>query len=288
MTPLEKFLEHYRKFAVGLGAATAIAGVVLAIFDKLSTREKAELAAGIYAVCLIGALIWARIAESRYIRRRISADEAGQSSLVIKPEEHLAHVANKFARRFFGRARTITYEKYKAWRRLNPLIFTSVVGSERELLGFFDIFPLVDTAGKAVREGNMKEEEILMKDILPEQEAGKANYIYIATVLSCVANDLFQAKLLEFMVEFMKKYYPPRPGRFYLAFAATKDGAALLKRNCFILELDTELTTCRRDLFVLNEERARMAIDRVSGIRKVLQHRARRAQIPLSAQAAPA
>lgn len=288
MTRLERIIEHYRKFALGFGLATAATGLILAIFDKLNPWQKAAAVAFTYLICGVGAFVWSHMAATHGVKMRINSDEASQGTPVVRPEDHLAHLANQFVRRRFGRTRTITYENYKPWRRHNPLIFTSIVGKDRELYGFFDIFPLRDEAGKKLREGTMNEEEITIKDLLTEQECEQANYIYIATIQSCVVNDFFEARLLEFMVEFVREYYPPRPKRFYLAFAATKEGVALLRRNHFILELSRELTTCRRDFYVLDAERALLAIDRISGVRRVFQHRAKRRRRSVATQATPA
>ena len=172
MSRLERIIEHYRKFAVGFGLATAATGLVLSIFDTLPPWQKAAAVAFTYLICGVGALVWSRMAETHWVKRRISFDEASQGTPVVRAEDHLAHVANRFVRRRFGRASTITYENYKPWRRHNPLIFTSIVGKDRELYGFFDIFPLREEAGKRLREGTMKEEEITIKDLLSEQECG--------------------------------------------------------------------------------------------------------------------
>src|ERR1039458_8989914 len=58
-----------------------------------------------------------------------------------RDDESHALAANKIVRRCLDK-RAITYNDYKLWRKLNPLIFTTVVDENNELIGFFDIFPL--------------------------------------------------------------------------------------------------------------------------------------------------
>jgi hypothetical protein len=51
-------------------------------------------------------------------------------------DESLASAANKIVRRELDK-HAIAYAGYKQWRRHNPLVFTSVVDDNNQLIGFF-------------------------------------------------------------------------------------------------------------------------------------------------------
>jgi hypothetical protein len=270
---LEQLAEHYRKFAIGFGVATAFSAAIFSIFGQLGYLEKTIIVVFVYLLCGSIAYLISRYMQTGFLKARIDNEAAQDASRLERPEEHLAHTANKFARRFFGQRRTISYLEYRSWRKRNPLVFTAVVGKQRELLGYFDIFPLNDVMGAQIREGIKGEEDIVIDHLIPESDIEQANYIYIATVQSCVINELFDARLAQLLAEFVWSTYPPREGRRYIAFAATREGAALLKRNHFILEMNSELTSCRRDLFVLDHERAPLALSRVDTFRQKAKRR---------------
>lgn len=153
------------------------------------------------------------------------------------------------------------------------MIFTAVVGPERELYGFFDIFPLTDQAGRDIREGNKSERDLRVEDILPLSDAPNSDYIYVATVMACACNDHLQARLVNHMIEFMLEHYPPKNDRFYMAFAETTEGYNLLKRNKFILELNKELTLCKRNFFVLDAKGASATLQRLDVTSRQLRRR---------------
>src|SRR5207248_11004799 len=83
-------------------------------------------------------------------------------------DEEIAFIANKIVRKFLDK-RAIRYDRYKAWRQRNPLIFTPIVDLSNELIGFFDIFPLTPEAGNAIIAGKLTERTLTIDDILPAQ-----------------------------------------------------------------------------------------------------------------------
>src|SRR4051812_11886033 len=96
---LERLTDHYKKFALGFGAATAVTSAVFTIFDKPNLLEKAIVSAGAYVACGIGALIWVHIAQTGFTRTRVETHKIADSEIVTRPEGHLAYPAHKCARR---------------------------------------------------------------------------------------------------------------------------------------------------------------------------------------------
>ena len=149
------------------------------------------------------------------------------------------------------------------WREKNPYIFSAIVNEDRDLLGFFDVFPLKEEIGQRVLKGALSENDFTIDDFYNEASKQKSTYIYIATVMSCVVNDHFEARLIDHIREFIMSNYPPTEGRVYLAFSATTTGGNLLKRNKFIKAVPKELTPCGRDLWVLDANNFDAALSRV-------------------------
>lgn len=270
MILIERLIENYKKIALGFGAATAICGIVFSWFDKLDVPQKISVSVIAYVVCAAGALLWARYSDTWFVRKRVTTDKVDKSALVIKPEETLALEANKAARRYFGMRRTIKFNEYRKWREKNPYIFSAIVNDDRDLLGFFDVFPLKDEIGRRVLKGELSENDLTIDDFYSEASKQKSAYIYVATVMSCVVNDHFEARLIDHISEFVMSTYPPTEGRIYLAFSATTTGGNLLKRNKFIKAVPKELTPCGRDLWVLNADNIDAALSRVKTTTKAI------------------
>jgi hypothetical protein len=186
---IERIVENYKKIALGFGAATAICGVVFSWFDKLDVPQKISVTIVAYLVCAAGALFWARYSDTWFVRKRVTTDKVDKSALVIKPEETLALEANKAARRYFGMRRTIKFNE------------------DRDLLGFFDVFPLKDEIGRRVLKGELSENNLTIDDFYSGISKHNSSYIYIATVMSCVVNDHFEARLIDHISEFVMSTY---------------------------------------------------------------------------------
>lgn len=257
---LEKNLDRYRKIAIGFGAASLITAGIFKDFT-LSFVEKCEAASIIYIFVCAAAFWWSTFLQ-RTLRPKVTIEQAMAATSIL-PDDNLAYVANKFLRRRYGRS-VIDFRSYKHWRERNQFLCTCLIGSGRQLYGFFDVWPLNNEAGARLRSGDLKEQQITTTDIVRGEEVSRSNFIYIASIEACVINDYFEVLLIVELISLIKRCYPPRPNRMYLAFGVTTAGKNLLDRNEFLLTLPKELTTAKHDLWVLNEIGARKAIDRYS------------------------
>src|ERR1700761_9111388 len=93
-----------------------------------------------------------------------------------RDDESLASVANKIVRRELDK-RAITYAGYKEWRKHNPLVFTSVVDDDNQLIGFFDIFPLTAAAGADIISGKITERSLTVEHIVPAAATSSTTYL---------------------------------------------------------------------------------------------------------------
>jgi hypothetical protein len=185
-------------------------------------------------------------------------------------DESLALAANDIVRAYLDRE-AITYDDYKLWRKLNPLIFTSIVDENNELIGFFDIFPLKSGAGEDIIAGRLTERSLTADHIVPLAENRTASHLHIATIIvnprqktfmQMIANELLLLK----MREFIQGHYAPIEMRTYTAFGQSLAGEALLKRCGFSVAVLSKDNEQRLPLYVLrasNSSRAIFRFDRI-------------------------
>jgi hypothetical protein len=183
-----------------------------------------------------------------------------------RDDESLATVANKIVRRELDK-HAITYAGYKEWRKHNPLVFTSVVDDDNQLIGFFDIFPLTAAAGADIISGKITERSLTVEHIVPAAATSSTTYLHIATILRnphqkrfgpLVAGEVLLLK----MKEFLRSHYEPLEQRTYTAFAQSRDGEVLLKRCGFAMVLLPEQNDQHCPLYLLRPAETNGAIDR--------------------------
>jgi hypothetical protein len=186
-------------------------------------------------------------------------------------EEDIAFHANEIVREHLDK-RSVDYKTYRTWRQKNPNIFTAIIDSKNQLIGFFDVFPLTNNTAEEIIAGTRTEKSLKIDDILPPQQCSTARYIYIATIMANPHQKSFSAAvasditLLKFG-EFISKIYAPIEGRTYLAFAHTKEGQALVRRCSFSLVSLPKNNPQRDPLFVLEGSELKGVMNKFQGLR---------------------
>lgn len=181
-------------------------------------------------------------------------------------DEAHALAANKIVRRCLDK-HAITYQEYRHWRKLNPLVFTAIVDESNQLIGFFDIFPLKSGAGEDIIAGKLTERSLTTDHIVPSAERTSATCLHIATIILNPRQRTFtplvaKEVLLLKMSEFLERHYSPIETRTYTAFAQSRAGEALLKRCGFSLTLLAKETNQGFPLYVLRPSETARAIFR--------------------------
>jgi hypothetical protein len=202
----------------------------------------------------------------------------GKVRLGSVDDEAHAVVGNKIVRKCLDKG-AITYKDYKVWRKKNPLVFTTVVDENNELIGFFDIFPLTSDAGEKMVTGDLTERSLNVDHILPLSATGSATHIHVATILVNPRQRAFtflvaKEVLLLKMKEFFEEHYAPVDQRTYTAFGQSKAGEALLKRCGFSVAVLASESDQRSPLYVLRPGEAVTAIFRFDRADERLSHRA--------------
>lgn len=173
-------------------------------------------------------------------------------------DEGTAELANKIVRSELDK-RAMKYNKYRLFRNKNPLVFAAVLSVERDLIGFFDIFPLTEEAANNIISGKIKENQISVSDILPIKE--KCNNIYIASVVinkdqkkfsDNLSREIIMIKLYEYIYNNYNCIYDIR----FLAFGYTIEGINALKRSGFNIRLSDKHGPQKRPLFVMEPGKA--------------------------------
>lgn len=183
-----------------------------------------------------------------------------------KNDESLALTANRLVRRHLDKG-AITYKEYRLWRYLNPLVFTTIVDDENQLIGFFDIFPLKADAGEAIIAGTLTERSLRPEHIIRYADAAGATHLHIATILVNPRQHAFRATvakevLLLKMMEFVERHYVPIESRTFTAFAQSREGKALLTRSGFSMVVPADENEQRFPLYVLRPSASETAIFR--------------------------
>lgn len=189
-------------------------------------------------------------------------------------EEDIAYQANKIVRECLDK-RAIDYETYRTWRQKNPNIFTAIVDSSNQLIGFFDIFPLADDTAEEIIAGKRNEKSLTIDDILPPEKTSSVKYLYIATVMANPHQKTFSTAaasditLLKFE-EFISDVYAPTDQRTYIAFAHTKEGQALVRRCEFALISLPQDNPQGDPLFILKGGELTGVLNKFQGLQKRL------------------
>ncbi len=183
-----------------------------------------------------------------------------------RDDESHALAANKIVRACLDKA-AITYNDYKAWRKLNPLIFTTVVDEKNQLIGFFDIFPLKSEAGEGIINGTLTERSLTVDHLVPVSDIANAMHLHLATILLNPRQSTFgpmiaKELLLLKMGEFFEKYYSPVEQRIYTAYAQTASGENLLNRNGFTMAIVAKENEQHLPLYLLRPSDAGLAMFR--------------------------
>jgi len=154
-----------------------------------------------------------------------------------RDDEAIAREANDIVRRGLDK-RCIAYEDYKRWRQKNPTIFTAVTGSDNQLIGFFDVFPLTDESARGLLDGEVHERSLGLSSILPCSGNDRAKYLYTASIMlnpeqAALSPLVAKEVLLLNFAEHLSTTFPPNGVRVLFAYAHTAAGERLLRNAGF-------------------------------------------------------
>jgi hypothetical protein len=140
----------------------------------------------------------------------------------------------------------------------------SAITFNRDLIGFFDIFPLSETAATRILSGRLKENKLRIEDIVAMEGDRQAKNIYIASIMfnkeqtelsAIVAREIMVLKIYEHVIE----RYAPLSDKRFIAYAHTDAGERLLIRAGFKMVSVARDNVQKRGLYVLEEKEVEVA-----------------------------
>jgi hypothetical protein len=236
---------------VAVAAAFTVLSSVLPLLPDATLTSKLFFSVGIFITAGLCALGWSYLIAHGFAKESVSPQSVWQSKIVVEPEYDLVSQAYQRASTFFGhRVSLPPLEECQKWRQINKRLLACIVDRSRKLLGFFVILPLSDIAGRTLFEGELKENDLKIDNILTDEQAVKCNYVYIALAASCIENELFNDYLYQELFRYIVRYYPPIESRRYITFGYTPEGGDVLKLYGFVMERNAKQTANSRELYV--------------------------------------
>jgi len=242
-------IDFVKKFSAYFSATlTLLVGIKTGFSIGLSWKLLLLMAFVVALAC--ASIAWTEVFPRTIARsrRRRKGEDGGPLSLAVRlaldrvrfaarDDESVAAQANRIVRRGLDK-RCIKYRDYKEWRRKNPTVFTAITDNENELIGFFDVFPLTDKAGRGLINGTLDEHELTLDAVVSSDKNDSAHMIYIASIMVNPRQNVFspiiakEVLLLKFG-EFLTTYFPPTEDRSLFAYAHTASGERLLRNAGF-------------------------------------------------------
>lgn len=101
-------------------------------------------------------------------------------NMITNPPAHLIPEADKINNQYFT-VDTASMDVVHEWLDFNGHIVTYAM-HQNKVLGFFNVMPLTIECGRLFEEQAIKEEDLLVKHILPHEVLQHAQYAYIAAI----------------------------------------------------------------------------------------------------------
>ena len=154
-------------------------------------------------------------------------------------EEHFK-IANKLAKKLFGKKNAINPTTIDSWRKKNHLILSVLYDDNNRIVGYFDILPITAEFEENLRNGIYTEQNIISDSIYSKDDINLATNLYIGGI-GVIDSETYDghkngAILIRAMVKYIKTFYDLNTERKLCAVAATKDGEKLLLNMGFQIE----------------------------------------------------
>jgi hypothetical protein len=225
--------------------------VVVGLLPAQLLQHKVQILIVCFAGLSITFLVYHMIAPRRYADEEV--DPADLSELdeirVVHDSEAIAARSNRIARAHFGKTMGFPYAMYKRWRQKNRRIFAAFVSREGCLLGFVDVFPLTDSAGASILNGDLAERDLDLDDLLDERSVDSCNYVHVASVICAQRSQLARYAVEQAALSYIYHTFAPQPKRIYTAIPTTSDGERVLKRLGLRKWLSGTITDAGKDVY---------------------------------------
>jgi hypothetical protein len=248
-----------RRFAVGWAVAfAALLGVtsgVAQLFPTLASGLRSAISLLGASVVLAAVYAWHRSAPQHLPLSEVLPDQLASSpSLSIECTTDRAPLlaVHRLTEDVYPGVEPLSSERYEQWLMVNPNIFVCLFDATRNVLGYFDVFPLRGDFLQLLVEGAVGEQDIRREHFLTPAEAGSASGLYLGGVAvsdwHCHHGKRCAAMMVWGLLKYLDHFYPEPPDRTLYAHAVTAEGERLLQRFRFQRLADPE---GRRDPYPL-------------------------------------
>lgn len=227
-------------WAVAFAALVGVASGVAELFPSLPAAPRASLflmatlLAGVYALLTsrpehlpVGELLPDQLSDAPPLSLECVTDRA--SALAVR----------RMAEEVYPGVEPLPSDRYEQWLMVNPSIFVCLLDRSRQVLGYFDVFPLRHDFMSLLLEGRVGEQDIRREHILVPRQAKQAEAVYLGGI--AVADwrshegKRHAAMLVWGLCKYLEHFYSAPPSRYIYAQAATREGERLLRKFRFEL-----------------------------------------------------
>lgn len=160
-------------------------------------------------------------------------------SLEVTTERALQLQANRLAASSYTRVAPLSSDRYEQWLMINPNVLACLLNNNRQVVGYFDVFPLESSFFKLFIDGLCVEHDIRREHILGPSLARNAKQLYLGGIAVAGPNTMkgkrYASVIIWGLFKYLQHYYCVPCDLELYAEAASKEGEELLKRFGFQL-----------------------------------------------------
>lgn len=162
--------------------------------------------------------------------------------------------ANQMASIFYGNE-AVPFERYSQWLSKNPNVLVCLLDQQKEVVGYFDVFPLNANFIDGFVSGITKEDELSADHILSPNEARFCCQLYLGGI-AVKSPDSFVGHrnvsiLLWGLFHYLRSFYPEKRTRQLFALGSTVEGDALLRKFNFTIASPANMRKDKHNLYTL-------------------------------------
>lgn len=143
------------------------------------------------------------------------------------------------AKRIYPGVEAPPLDRYEQFVGVNPAMLVCLFNSTREVVGYFDVYPLEADFCKLLFDGVRGELDVRKEHILAPQEAWLAQRLYLAGLAvenpRSVKSKRYASILCWGLIEYLRHYYGAPSEREIFAAGVTQPGRDILRRFGFVL-----------------------------------------------------
>ena len=166
-------------------------------------------------------------------------ENAGEATLSLECSSDRNVIAQvlDLAKRSYPNVDPPSLNRYQQFVDVNATLLVCLLNSTREVVGYFDIYPLKAEFCNLLYRGKVGELDVRAEQILPPEEARLAKRLYLAGFAverpSTVKGKRYAVILCWGLIKYLQHFYEARSDREIFAAGVTGQGETILRRFGF-------------------------------------------------------